>query len=52
MKYFNTKTKAVIETACIINGEYWQLLEKQPKAQPEEIITEEPKKGTKRTKKK
>ena len=32
MKYLNTKTQAVIETACEINGGYWVKVEtEQPK---------------------
>lgn len=29
MKYINTKTKAVIETACLINGGDWKPIEKK-----------------------
>lgn len=31
MKYRNKKTQAVIETACIISGGDWELVEDQPK---------------------
>lgn len=42
MKYMNTKTQAVIETACVISGGDWVVMEEQPK----------PKKATKKTTKK
>lgn len=31
MKYLNTKTRAVIETACVISGGNWVEVKKQPK---------------------
>ena len=31
MKYLNTKTQAVIETACVISGGDWVRVEEQPK---------------------
>lgn len=31
MKYINTKTQAVIETACVIKGGNWVPADKQPK---------------------
>ncbi len=32
MKYINTKTQAVIETACVLSGGYWKKVEyEQPK---------------------
>lgn len=32
MKYINTKTQAVIETACVISGGNWKaVVEEQPK---------------------
>ncbi len=30
MKYLNTKTQAVIETACVVNGGDWVKVEEQP----------------------
>ena len=30
MKYRNTKTQAVIETACVIRGDNWVKVEEQP----------------------
>lgn len=46
MKYINTKTQAVIETACVISGGNWKpVTDKQPKK-----VTEET--GKKRTVKK
>ena len=44
MKYRNTKTQAVIETACVINGGNWVPEESQPKK------LEEPKKNTRKKK--
>lgn len=34
MKYLNTKTQAVLETACVCAGGDWVLLEDQPKKKP------------------
>lgn len=31
MKYINTKTQAVIDTACVIKGGNWEPADKQPK---------------------
>lgn len=31
MEYINTKTQAVINTACVIKGGNWEPAEKQPK---------------------
>lgn len=31
MKYYNTKTQAVIETACVISGGYWIKYEEDKK---------------------
>lgn len=31
MKYLNTKTQAVIETACVIQGGNWVKVNEQPK---------------------
>lgn len=31
MKYINKKTQAVIETACVVSGGDWEVLEEQPK---------------------
>ncbi len=31
MKYINTKTRAVIETACVISGGNWVEVDEQPK---------------------
>ena len=31
MKYLNTKTQAVIETACVLSGGNWVKVEEQPK---------------------
>lgn len=31
MKYINKKTRAVIETACVVSGGNWVLAEEQPK---------------------
>ena len=31
MKYKNRKTGAVVETACVIKGNYWEIVEEQPK---------------------
>lgn len=31
MRYINTKTQAVIETACVIKGGNWVPADKQPK---------------------
>lgn len=31
MRYKNTKTQAVIETACVIRGGDWVLVDEQPK---------------------
>lgn len=42
MKYINTKTQAVIETACVINGKFWKIVEEKQNEQ---------KKPTKKTKK-
>lgn len=48
MRYINTKTKAVIETACVIHGEDWEELT-QPKGETkEELQEEQPKEETKR----
>ena len=33
MKYKNTKTQAVIETACVIRGGDWVKVEEQPKTE-------------------
>ena len=30
MKYVNKKTGAVIETACVISGDNWQVVNNQP----------------------
>ena len=30
MKYRNTKTQAVIETACVVSGENWVAVKEQP----------------------
>lgn len=44
MKYRNTKTQAVIETACVISGGDWVQVGEQPKpAEPK------PKKSTKKS---
>lgn len=45
MKYINTKTQAVIETACVIRGDNWVQMEDQPK-------TNTPKKTSKKVVKK
>ncbi len=42
MKYINTKTQAVIETACVIKGGNWVPADKQPKD------AEAPKKNTRK----
>ena len=42
MKYLNTKTQAVIETACVISGGDWVEVKEQPK-------TQKPKAATKQT---
>lgn len=31
MKYLNTKTQAVIETACVVSGGDWVPVKEQPK---------------------
>lgn len=31
MKYINIKTGAVIETACVIKGDDWKVVEEQPR---------------------
>lgn len=31
MKYLNTKTQAVIETACVVSGGNWVEVKEQPK---------------------
>ena len=52
MKYVNTKTGAVIETACVIKGEYWEPIKSQPKPLKEESVsTSEEKKSTKKVSK-
>lgn len=43
MKYINTKTQAVIETACEVNGGNWVKVDEQPKK-----TTEVPVKTTKK----
>lgn len=46
MRYRNTKTQAVVETACVISGGDWVKVDEQPKdTEPA------PKKTTKKTKK-
>ena len=32
MRYLNIKTQAVVETACVISGRDWVVIEEQPKA--------------------
>ena len=44
MKYVNMKTGAVIETACVVKGDNWKIVEKQPK----ETIKKTVVKGTKK----
>lgn len=44
MKYVNTKTGAVIETACVLKGGNWKIVEEQPK----EAIKKTVNKGTKK----
>ncbi len=39
MKYINTKTQAVIETACVLSGGYWK-----------KVDDEQPEKSTKTSK--
>lgn len=38
MKYINTKTGAVIETACVISGGDWILVEEQPKGSTKKTV--------------
>lgn len=45
MKYLNTKTQAVIETACVLSGGNWVKVEEQPE-------NAKPKATTKQTKRK
>lgn len=42
MKYINTKTQAVIETACVISGGDWVEADEQPKT------ASDPKKNTRK----
>ena len=44
MKYINTKTQAVLETACVISGGDWVKVEEQPKT-----TEPKPKKNTKKS---
>lgn len=44
MKYINTKTGAVIETACVLKGGNWKIAEEQPKETNKKTVT----KGTKK----
>lgn len=34
MKYLNTRTHAVIETACVCSGDDWVALKEEKKTQP------------------
>lgn len=38
MKYLNTKTQAVVETACVISGGDWVKVDKQPKKEPKTTV--------------
>lgn len=44
MKYMNTRTQAVIRTACVISGGDWVLVEEQPKKTTKKTIKSETKK--------
>lgn len=44
MEYKNTKTQAVIRTACVISGGDWVLVEEQPKETTKKTIKKETKK--------
>ena len=44
MKYINEKTGAVIETACVVKGSHWKIVEEQPKQTTKKAVT----KGTKK----
>lgn len=44
MKYVNTVTGAVVETACVIRGGNWIVVDEQPK----ETTKKQPQKATKK----
>lgn len=44
MKYRNQKTGAVVETACVIKGSHWEIVEEQPKETMKKTVT----KGTRK----
>lgn len=38
MKYMNKKTRAVIETACVVSGGDWVKVEEQPKSEAKTTV--------------
>ncbi len=44
MKYINTKTQAVIETACVIKGGNWKILDEQQTETNKKTVTKRTKK--------
>lgn len=45
MKYINTKTHAVVETACVIKGGNWVPADNQPKNAEKPVKTTRKKRG-------